>query len=172
VPAEATIMPTQGLLSRLGRMVRGFVLLGPRDGVRLVTAWALLGLSRLAIVVLPFSVVRRALGERRDAGARGPVAAIDAATAAHAARIGATVALAARHTPWRSECYPQALTARILLGVARVPHVVSFGVRRDAGELVAHAWVHAGDVPVTGGTAEAYTEVGAFSWAPRSRHAR
>lgn len=77
--------------------------------------------------------------------------------------------LAARHTPWRSECYPQALTARALLGLARVPHVVSFGVRRDGDALVAHAWVHVDGVPVTGLTGHDYTEVGSFAWTPRPR---
>ena len=86
------------------------------------------------------------------------------------ARIGATVRLAARHTPWRSECYPQALTARVLLGLAGIPHVVSFGVRRDRDALVAHAWVRVGEVVVTGTTGHEYTEVGAFAWAPRARH--
>jgi hypothetical protein len=127
-----------------------------------------LGLTRLAILVLPFTVVRRALGDHQDPRTPTTTPPLGQATLVRAARIGATVRLAARHTPWRSECYPQALTARILLGLARVPHVVSFGVRRDAGALVAHAWVHVGDVPVTGGTGQDYTEVGTFSWAPRS----
>ncbi|MGY2875588.1 hypothetical protein ACVW00_002778 [Marmoricola sp. URHA0025 HA25] len=153
-------------------MVRGFVLLGPRDGTRVVVAWTLLGITRFAILVLPFSVVRRVLGEHRGATTTGAVAALDDATAIRAARIAATIGFAARHTPWRSECYPQALTARALLGGARVPHVVSFGVRRDGGQLVAHAWVHAGEVTVTGGTGHSYTEVGSFSWAPRSPRLR
>jgi len=153
-------------------MVRGLVHLGPRNATRVVAAWVLLGLSRFAILVLPFSLVRRALGERRDVGSTGPVAGLDDATSVRAARIAATVALAARHTPWRSECYPQALTARALLGLARVPHVVSFGVRRVDGDLVAHAWVHAGEVPVTGGTGRSYTEVGSFAWVPRSARSR
>jgi len=157
---------------RILRLFRGLGQLHLRDQARLAAAWSLLGLSRLAILVLPFTVVRRALGDRRDAGTARPLAPLHDAAATRAARIGATVGLAARHTPWRSECYPQALTARILLGLARVPHVVSFGVRRDAGRLVAHAWVRAGDVPVTGGTGEAYTEVGSFAWTPRSRRTR
>jgi hypothetical protein len=165
-------MPTKRLPRRFGRAVRGFVLLGPRDGTLVVSAWTLLGVSRLAILLLPFRLVRRALGERRDAGTPPAVAALDDATKVRAARIAAAVGLSARHTPWRSECYPQALTARLLLGMARIPHVVSFGVRRDAGNLVAHAWVHAGDVPVTGGTGHSYTEVGSFAWTPRSRRDR
>jgi len=154
---------------RLGRLARGFRRLGHRDRVRLAAAWSLLGLTRLAILLLPFSLVRRALGEHRDPHIATRPADPDRAGLVRAARIGATIRLAARHTPWRSECYPQALTARLLLGLARVPHVVSFGVRRDGEALVAHAWVHVGGVTVTGGTGHAYTEVGSFVWAPRGR---
>jgi hypothetical protein len=160
---------------RLVHLVRGFGRLRTRDRARLVAAWVLLGLARLTILVLPFTLVRRALGEQRHpegtpagAGSDAP-GLLDHGDREKAARIGATVALAARHTPWRSECYPQALAARVLLAAARLPHVVSFGVRRDGDALVAHAWVHAGDVTVTGGTGHRYTRVGAFAWTPRTR---
>ncbi len=153
---------------RFSRLVNGFVHLGHRDQLRFLAAWSLLGLTRLAILLLPFRLVRHALGEHRDPRAGPTVAALDDGTLARAARIGATVRLAAAHTPWNSECYPQALTARILLGLARVPHVVSFGVRRDGDALVAHAWVHVGGGIVTGATGHAYTEVGSFAWAPRA----
>jgi hypothetical protein len=122
------------------------------------------------ILALPFRVVRRLLGERRDPRLPASAPHLDEDALARASRIGTTVALAARHTPWRSECYPQALTARLLLGIARIPHVVSFGVRRDGAALVAHAWVHAGSVTVTGGTGHRWTEVGSYAWAPRTRH--
>lgn len=156
---------------RLVHLARGLGRIGHKDQVRLAAAWSLLGLSRLAILVLPFGVVRRALGEHRApvASAEDSAPALDEATLLRARQIGATVQLAARHTPWRSECYPQALAARLLLGLAHVPHVVSFGVRRDGDALVAHAWVHAGGLTVTGGTGHRYTEVGAFAWAPRAR---
>lgn len=157
---------------RLVRLARGFSSLGRRDQVRLVAAWSLLGLSRLVILLLPFSLVRRALGERRDPRAAVSPPELDGAMLGEAARIGVVVLLAARHTPWRSECYPQALAARVLLGLAGIPHVVSFGVRRDGDALVAHAWVHAGSVTVTGGTGHAWTEVGSYAWSPRTRNLR
>lgn len=75
---------------------------------------------------------------------------------------------AATRTPWRSDCFPQALTARLLLRAARVPHTVTFGLRRDAaGQLKAHVWVAAGEVAVAGGSGAAWTRVGAAAWAPR-----
>jgi len=147
---------------------RGRGRLGHKDQARLVATWSLLGLSRLAIAVLPFRVVRRALGEHRAPVA--PAAPVEVGEVAldRARWIGVLVRYAAGHTPWRSDCYPQALTARVLLRLARVPHVVSFGVRRDGDALVAHAWVHVGGLVVTGQTGHDYAEVGSFGWAPAS----
>jgi len=153
---------------RFGVRARGR--LGHKDQARLVATWSLLGLSRLAIVVLPFRLVRRALGEHRSPVAPAPAAPDVGEVALYRARwIGVLVRYAAEHTPWRSDCYPQALTARIMLRLARVPHVVSFGVRRDGDALVAHAWVHVGDLVVTGRTGHDYAEVGSFRWAPAAR---
>jgi hypothetical protein len=126
----------------------------------------LLGLMRAVIVVLPFSAVRRLLGEGRTDPMRLPPAS------PHQSRrtrdVGQAVQRAARHTPWRSDCYPQALAAHLQLRVLRVPHTVSFGLRRVEGRLTAHSWVAAADLPVTGGDPAGYTVVGAFTWLPRS----
>lgn len=151
------------------RTVRGFVRLGLRDQVRFTAAWFLLGFARLLIVIAPFTVVRRLLGENQSSPGQHQVLALDPDQRFRAAHIGRIVEAAAAHAPWRSDCYPQALTARTFLAARRIPHVVSFGVRRDGGALVAHAWVHAGDVAVTGGNGREYTEVGAFAWSPRGR---
>jgi hypothetical protein len=156
--------------------VRGFVRLGHRDQIRLATAWSLLGFSRLLILLLPFRLVRRLLGEHGPPDATTPGIAVTATERARAERIGVIVQVAARHTPWKSECYPQALTARVLLGLRRIPHRVCFGLRRENDALVAHAWVLAGTgagaVPVVGGDGSDYTEVGSYSWVPRGRSAR
>ncbi|MGO4255212.1 lasso peptide biosynthesis B2 protein [Marmoricola sp. RAF53] len=156
----------------LGRTVRGFVHLGRRDQFRLVAAWSLLGFCRLLILVVPFRVVRRLLGDHEGTGAASRAAPaaerpLTAQDSARARRIGVVVDAAAEHTPWKSECYPRALTARAFLVARRIPHRVCFGVRRDGSALVAHAWVVAGDSTVTGATTKVYAEVGSFAWNPR-----
>lgn len=148
--------------------VSGFVRIGHRDRFRLAAAWSLLGFSRLLILLVPFRVVRRLLGEHRPA-AEPVFFAVNQLELARAERIGVIVQVAARHTPWKSECYPQALTARAFLVLRRIPHQVCFGLRREDGELVAHAWVLVADVPVVGGDGSDYTEVGSFVWLPRGR---
>ena len=157
---------------RLAHTVRGFVRLGLRDQVRFTAAWFLLGFARLLIVVLPFTVVRRLLGENQSSPGLQQVPALTEDQTWRAAHVGRIVEAAAAHAPWRSDCYPQALAARTFLAVRRIPHVVSFGVRRDGGALVAHAWVHAGEIAVTGGNGREYTEVGAFAWSPRGSRTR
>ena len=157
---------------RFVHTVRGFVRLGLRDQVRFTAAWFLLGFARLLIVLLPFTVVRRLLGENQSEPGRQPAPTLDPVQQVRAAHIGRIVEAAAAHAPWRSDCYPQALTARTFLALRRIPHVVSFGVRRDGDALVAHAWVHAGDIDVTGGNGRTYTEVGRFAWTPGSNPQR
>lgn len=148
--------------------VRDFVRLGHRDQIRLAAVWSLLGLTRLAILVLPFRVIRRLLGEdhAQAPGEAPDPPALDDRSRARATTIGTHIQVAARHTPWKSECYPQALTARALLGLRRVPHRTSFGLRRDGDVLAAHVWVRAGDVAVCGGDGRDYTEVASFLWEP------
>jgi len=150
----------------LVRTVRGYVRLGLRDQVRFTAAWSLLGFSRLLIVLLPFTVIRRLLGEHQSSRDLHAEVELDDVQRVRAIHIGRIVEAAAAHAPWRADCYPQALTARTFLALRRIPHVVSFGVRRDGAALIAHAWVHAGDVPVTGGDGRDYTEVGRFAWSP------
>src|SRR4051794_17727619 len=79
-PHQGTFGCTTGTTTmRLVHLARGLGRLGRRDQVRLAAAWSLLGLSRLAILVLPFSAGRRALGEQRApvAPAEDPGPALD-----------------------------------------------------------------------------------------------
>lgn len=154
----------------MARAVRGLRRLRPSDRRRFVVCWALLGVSRLLILLLPFSLLRRMLGANN---ARDEALPFPACGLASARRIGEMTRLAARHTPWRSECYPQALAARIQLVIAGIPNTLSFGLRRSAdGALLAHAWVTVGELSVVGGDPQPYTVVGSFSWQPTPSSSR
>lgn len=117
----------------------------------LIPTWILLGVCRAFILTLPLKRMAPFYG--KDAGVAAWVPLIGTAETLRARQIRVTIAIAARYSPWNANCYPQALTARTLLGLYRVPHAIYFGVRRASGarELSAHAWVAAGPVPVTGG---------------------
>ncbi len=125
--------------------------------------WALLGLGRLAILTTRFERIATALGT--GVGTRAFVPLLTPREEARARRIASLVPWVASHTPWTSSCFPQALVARLLLGLAGVPWVLCFGLRRDSrGALAAHAWVVAGRVNVTGGVSFGrLTVVGCYS---------
>ena len=54
--------------------------------------------------------------------------------------------------PWHSNCLLQSFTAAQLLKKFRISYVVHFGVDLDDDKLIAHAWLCAGDITVTGGS--------------------
>lgn len=131
--------------------VRSFVGLPLRVQLWLVPAWLLLGASRFAILTVSFRRLAPLLGMHH--GALPWIPLLSPAQEKTARQLAAAIALAARYTPWQSNCFPQAVTARCLLGVHGVPYMLFFGVARDAdgSALKAHAWVSAGRVRVSGG---------------------
>ena len=117
----------------------------------LAPAWLLLNLCRLAIRLLSFRRLAPRLGVAY--GSRACIPLVCGHQRRRAARIGQTVRLAARWVPWGANCYPQALTACLLLTLYRIPHCLCFGAARNSQGcgFSAHAWVAAGDVRVVGG---------------------
>ena len=132
--------------------VRNFRRYDPFVRAWFVPVWLGLGLARAIVLLASFRRLAPWLGQH--AGAAVAVPLLDPPQQARAGLVSQTVRLAARHTPWESNCFPQAIVARALLGVYGVPYVLCFGVAREpAGPagLRAHAWVASGPVAVSGG---------------------
>lgn len=91
-----------------------------------------------------------------------------------ARRVGWTISRVAPYTPTNSNCYPQALTATLLLRCRRVPATVYYGAgfTEDATELSTHVWVRVGDLIVTGAAGLAgHSPLAAFAYTPsRAAH--
>lgn len=124
----------------------------------------LLGISKALIFTLSFRRLAPHLGQTMGAAPWVPL--LDTRQQTRALQIGRAVRLAARYTPWDSNCFPQAVAARLLLGWYGIPYTLFFGLMRDAStcEIKAHAWVAAGRVAVTGGASFAqFTVVGVFA---------
>lgn len=120
--------------------------------VWLIPVWIALGVCRFAILTIPLRFLYRCYG--RDASVTAKAQPISLSEQTRARQIRDVVAIAARNTPWRSQCYPQALVAHLVLSIYQIPHVLYFGLRKaddEAEPYKAHAWVMAGDIVVTGG---------------------
>ena len=151
------------MIRTLIRKVRSFEGLPLFTKVWLVPAWIELGLSRALILVVPFRTLAPRLGTAQGTAANVPL--LTPAQEAQARAIGRTIRLAARYTPWTSNCFPQAVVARTMLGMHGIPYAIHFGLMPDGNAgMRAHAWVVAGRVPVTGGHSFShYTVVGVFA---------
>lgn len=127
--------------------------------------WVLLGISKALIFTVPFQRLAPWLGQ--STGIAPWVPLLGEAQTRRARLIGQAVRMTARYTPWNANCFPQAMTARWLLGLYGLPYVFFFGLARtpdNVAGMQAHAWVVAGSVRVTGGYSFGqYTVVGCFA---------
>lgn len=138
----------------------------------LVPIWAMLGLAKAAISTISFKTLAPRLGVAD--GAAAYCLLLSSEHEARARLIGQAIRLVARYTPWNSNCFPQAIVARCLLGVYGIPCLLYFGVRQEPDStLKAHAWVAAGRVAVTGGVSfSQFTVAGVFRASRRPRPER
>lgn len=143
-------------------------------------AFALLGLMRVAIALVPFRWIVRTLGMSPVKGLAGGTASSPSprkssipggyspieAHQAQAARIGWAVQAAAARTPWQSACLAQALAGSVLLRCRRIPFTLNLGVAGDvASGIMAHAWLSCGKVTPTGSCGmERYHTISAFTF--------
>lgn len=68
-------------------------------------------------------------------------------------QVSTAIAIAANNVPWRSDCFPQALAASMLLQRQGIRSTIHFGVaREDDDQLQGHAWLMSGEFVVTGGS--------------------
>ena len=152
-------------MNRLLRKVRVFLRLPLFERLWLCPAWCLLGLARAAVLVLPFRMLAARLGDAQ--GVQGWIPLATPRQMLRARGVGRVVRMAARFTPWDSNCLAQALAASALLRLYGVPCATFLGVKRDSavsGAMLAHAWVHSGTVIVSGGIGvDRYTAVACFT---------
>lgn len=115
----------------------------------LLEAFLLLGIARLALLILPFKWLAVTLGRHmEETGVEIYPAAIGCAR-----MIGQAVCAAANYTPWKSVCLPQAVVAKWMLKRRRIAGTLYLGVARDEAKplvLTAHAWLRCGNLILTG----------------------
>jgi len=119
--------------------------------VWILPVWLLLGLAKIAIYTVSFRRLLPHLGVSTGVAPWVPLLSEESENRAR--QISEVVRMASRFTPWESNCFPQAIVARMLLGLYGIDYCLFFGVRRAKGAetLDAHAWILAGRVRVVRG---------------------
>ena len=139
-----------GLTGKLAR----FRQLPVADRWLLIRAIFWLGIARIILLAMPF----RRLSERLATEANQPATQPDPALLQ---RVGFAVRAADNNVPWRSDCFPQAIAARMLLKRQGYATTIHLGVEKaQGGDIAGHAWLTCGDEVVTGGDErDRYTEM-------------
>lgn len=110
----------------------------------LLTCWA-----RLLVYGMAFRRLAPRLGQSRHE----TPPTLSPTERALAVEVSWAVQAASRHAPLRLVCLPQAIAAKWMLRRRGVPTTLYLGVAPDAakpGEIIAHAWLRAGNKIVTG----------------------
>ena len=146
------------------RKIRIFLGLPALTKLWIIPVWVLLGISKFMIFNIEFRRFAPMFGKRSALAPWVPL--LTPKQEQRALLIGRMVRMTAKYTPWDSNCFPQAIVARLLLGLYGVPYVFYFGLQRkpdNPGKTNAHAWVVAGRVNVTGGMSfRQFTVVGCY----------
>jgi hypothetical protein len=139
---------------RLAEKLRRFRALEGRDRWMLFHAMTWLGMARIMLLVMPFKkLAARLSGEQSAAKGYPDPELLD--------RIGFAVHAAAGNVPWRSDCFPQSIAARMILRHYGYTSTIHLGIERQGqSDLIGHAWVTCSDTVVTGGEdQDRYTEM-------------
>jgi len=131
-----------------------FFALDGADKRLLLRAAAWLAVAQLMLIVMPF---QRLVAKLSAAEASSQCGADPAVLSS----VGRSVVIAANHVPWRSDCFPQTIAARMLLRGYGYVSTIHLGVERAGeGDIAGHAWLTCGDIVVVGGEElNRYTEL-------------
>lgn len=134
-------------MPRPSRLIDAFLRLSWGDRWRFAEAVAWLLGARLMLLFVPFRKLASWMGRRM---AESPE--VDSHEAELGVRVSWAVCAASRHTPWQTKCLAEAIAAKTMLKLRRVPSTLYLGVaKNDDGELEAHAWLRCGSLILTGG---------------------
>lgn len=138
-----------------------------REYLLFAEAWLFLALSRGLIALIHFRKLLPLLGSTVSQD-EAKLAGLDApASSVLLEEIHTAIMRACRRSPWRTLCFEQALTARLMLRNRRLKSIIYFGVCKDPShpteKLLAHAWLICSGTTVTGGkNNQQFTIVGCF----------
>jgi hypothetical protein len=142
-------------------VVKRFLTLSWIERGLLLEASLALAVGRLVVLLVPFRRIASLLGEQMAESSRE----ISSADVTSSKRISWAISAAARHLPWDCRCLVCASATMIMLSWRRIPATFYLGVSFDDEQrMLAHAWVRAGEVIITGcKESSGYTVVATFA---------
>ena len=122
-------------------------------------AWFALATARCMLVFMPFRKLMPLLSKKQP---HRPAAVNNNLLI----NLSIAVARAGKRSPWRTQCFEQALAAKLMLRRRHLPSIIYFGIKKSEpsiGKLRAHAWLDCNGLRITGGNQIShFTVLGCF----------
>ena len=133
------------------------------DRLLFLEATALLAVARFCVRYLKFRHYSRWLGPQCDGEVPAPVK-IDQHARDEISAISQEIRRAANNVPWQAVCLPQAIAGKWMLRRRGIASQLYLGLAKgESDQLKAHAWLVAGELPVSGvASRETFTQVARF----------
>lgn len=148
------------VLLKYSMLLSKFYILENREKVLIIKVFIIMGLSRFAMLWIPFKKLKRYMGEYNKESDW----TIESSKYAKVKKIESAIRKVSMNTPWESKCLVQALTAQRLLSKENITSTLYLGVNKVGEEkLNAHAWIRCGGIYVTGGNGENFAKVARFT---------
>lgn len=114
-------------------------------------SFLLCGLAKTAICLLSFRRLRVYFGHSCGMGVASTL--VTAEQESQARKIRQAIALAAKYTPWNSNCLVRAMVAKFWCQHFNIPYMMFIGLAKKTDKPLGedgHAWVTAGRIAITG----------------------
>lgn len=128
--------------------LKKFLNLPISDKCILLESYIMLGYGRFMVLMFPFNRIKLLLEKDLDKmvdgnGINDNINKVK--------QVKWCVEIMSEHTPWKSNCFAQAIAAQNMLKRRGIPGTVFFGVAKEVDQtLSAHAWLKCGEIYVTG----------------------
>jgi len=134
---------------RLIKKIQSFFRADRTVKILFLRAFLLSAIVKFTLVFLPF---RKVMNWQGKINMESPDRRDDASLEFRKS-LQSAMRLCDRYTFWKTECYTQALTAKIILNKKGIPGTVYIGFNKtEKGEYKGHAWLRSYDRVITGDT--------------------
>jgi hypothetical protein len=132
----------------LHKKIKSFISIHKEVKLLFFKAYLLSALVKFGLIFLPFKVV---LNRQGKINSETPDTTDDFSLTFRK-NVKSAMRLCDKYTLWKTECYTQALTAKILLNRNNIPGTIYIGFKKDEnGKYEGHAWLRSYDMIITGG---------------------
>ena len=136
-------------MKRFLHLIRKFLKKPIKDQWLYIETTFWLGISRIAILILPFKFIAFFLGDHMIESEKTNTSTFKSQE--NVRFITISIQTMSKYLPWECKCLAQAISGKKMLGRRKINSTLYLGVGKDTnGQMIAHAWLRVGEYVILG----------------------